>query len=312
MRAVRCCENGIQVVDTPAPQGEGVRVKIRSVGICGSDLHMVGGGYPLSRTLGHEMAGELSDGTPVAIEPLEPCGKCEFCLTGEYNLCRLGAGMAYGIGLDGGMAEEIVVPERALVRIPSALPVKDACLVEPMAVAVHGLRKAGYKREMRTAVIGGGSIGLCAVAAVRGSGGEVDLVARHPGQLEAGEKLGASLEAAGEYDLVVDSAGTTGALDQAVMLCKPGGKLVLLACYWEGLTLPGFPVTLKEITILPSSMYGAKGMGRDVDIAASLLASTPDIAAALITHRLPLEAAAEAFVLAQDRKAGAIKVVMEP
>ncbi|MBW2712709.1 MAG: alcohol dehydrogenase catalytic domain-containing protein, partial [Deltaproteobacteria bacterium] len=111
MRAVRCCENGIQVVDTPAPQGEGVRVKIRSVGICGSDLHMIGGGYPASRTLGHEMAGELSDGTHVAIEPLAPCGKCEFCLTGEYNLCRLGAAMAYGIGLDGGMADEILVPE---------------------------------------------------------------------------------------------------------------------------------------------------------------------------------------------------------
>jgi len=312
MRAVRCCENGIQVVDTPAPQGEGVRVKIRSVGICGSDLHMIGGGYPASRTLGHEMAGELSDGTHVAIEPLAPCGKCEFCLTGEYNLCRLGAAMAYGIGLDGGMADEILVPERALVRIPSALPVKDACLVEPMAVAVHGLRKANYHREMRTAVIGGGGIGLCAVAAVRASGGEVDLVARHSAQLEAGDKLGAKLEAAGEYDLVVESAGTISALEQAVMLCKPGGKLVLLACYWDGLTLPGFVVSMKEITILPSIMYAAKGMGRDVDMAASLLASTPNIASTLITHRLPLDAAAEAFALAQDRKGGAIKVVMEP
>ncbi len=311
MRAVRCGAEGVEVVDLPAPAGDGVRVRVRSAGICGSDLHMVGGGFPLAHTLGHEMAGELSDGTPVAIEPLAPCGECEFCRSGEYNLCRLGPAVTYGVGLDGGMADEIIVPERSLVRLPTALPVRDACLVEPLAVAVHGLRKVGYQPGLRSAIIGGGTIGLCALAAIRGAGGQAGLVARHDQQCAAGERLGAC-EAAGEHDLVVESAGTLSALEQAVALCRPGGTILLLACYWEGLTLPGFAVCLKEISIIPSSMYSQKGLGRDVDLAAALLASRPEVAETLITHRLPLDAAAEAFAIAGDRKAGAIKVVLEP
>ncbi len=311
MRAVRCCGGGVEVMDVPAPVGEGVRVKIRSAGICGSDLHMIGGGFPISHTLGHEMAGELPDGMPVAIEPLAPCGQCEFCASGEYNLCRLGPAMTYGVGMDGGMADEIVVPERSLVRLPTALPVKDACLVEPMAVAVHGLRKVGFHPGMRAAVIGGGTIGLCALAAIQGAGGRAGLVARHDTQRAAGERLGAS-EVDGEYHLVVESAGTTSALERAVSLCRPGGTILLLACYWEGLTLPGFAVTMKETIIVPSSMYSKKGLGRDVDLAAALLSAEPVIAETLITHRLPLDAAAEAFAIANDRKAGAIKVVLEP
>lgn len=312
MKAVRCCEKHISVIDVPRPEGEGVRVKVRSAGICGSDLHMVSAGFPIQNTMGHEVAGVLSDGTPVALEPIAPCGHCDYCVTGAYQLCRQGPSVIYGVGRDGGMAEEIIVPERCIVPLPSNVSAEDACLVEPLAVAAHGVAMLNLNGTSRVAVIGGGSIGLCAVAVAAPVVREIALSARHDAQKRAGEMLGAKLDPSGEYDAVIECAGTSAAVEQAVRLCKPGGVVLLLATYWEGLTLPAFEVGMKSLKIFSSSMYGRHGLTRDVEVAAQLMASHPNIAKALITHRLPLDCAAEAFATAGDRKAGAIKVVLMP
>jgi threonine dehydrogenase-like Zn-dependent dehydrogenase len=310
MRAVQCREGTIHVVDRPPPAGDGVRVKVKACGICGSDLHMQGG-FPPDRIPGHEIAGELTDGTPVAVEPLAPCESCDYCAAGEYQLCRDGARMVLGVARDGGMAEEILVPERALVPLAPGLPVRDACLVEPLAVAMHGLRRISVGGGERVAIVGGGAIGQCAVAAAAARGCEVALFARHDAQREAGDRLGAKVPS-GEYDVVIDAAGTQSSLQEAAIHTRPGGTMLLIASYWEGMSLPGMIITLKEITVVPASMYGRDRSGRDIDHAAALLADRPRIADAIITHRLPLEAAREAFEAARDRKAGSIKVVLEP
>lgn len=311
MRAVRYTADGIGVVDVPAPRGDGVTVRIRSAGICGSDLHMLEHGYHPPFTLGHELAGELADGTPVAIEPLAPCGACEQCVAGDYNLCRSEPSMIVGIMRDGGMADELLVPARCLVPLPAGVSARDACLVEPLAVAVHGFRKVGLNGGQRVAVVGAGSIGLCAVAAARSTGAEVGIVARHDAQAAAAERLGAK-QIDGEYDVVVECAGTASALQTSCELAKPGAVVLLLSSYWDGLTLPGFMVMLKELRVVPSSMYGRHAAGRDIDGAAALLAANPEIPRTMITHRLPLDAAPEAFRIARDRQSGAIKVVLEP
>ena len=319
MRAVRCCEGRVEVVDVPAPSGDGVRVRVRSSGICGSDLHLITSTeFPVHATLGHEFAGVTDDGTPVAIEPLLPCGECGFCVSGDYQRCVIGPTMILGTALDGGMADEVIVPERCLVPLPGGLRVEDACLVEPTAVAVHGFVQIDLKGDQRVAIVGGGSIGLAAVAVARASGARVDLVARHAAQLEAGERLGArpigegDAADAGDYDVVVDAAGTKSALERCVELARPGGTLLLLASYWEGMELPGFALCMKEVRVVPSAMYGRRSVGRDVDIAASVLANRPEIARTMITHRFPLDAAPDAFATAADRGSGAIKVVLEP
>jgi len=257
------------------------------------------------------MAGVTPDGQNVAIEPIRPCAACAPCRAGDYQLCLRGPAMVLGVAHDGGMADEVLVPERCLVPLPDAVPVANACLVEPLAVAIHGLQRAGFRPDARVAVVGGGSIGLCVVAAVRAAGGEVALVARHDAQRAAGERLGA-VATSGSYDLVVDAAGTRSALESAVQLCRPGGSLLLVASYWEGLELPGLLLCMKEIRVVPASMYGRRGVARDIDVAAATLAARPGIADTLITHRFPLDAAVEAFRAAADRRSGAIKVVLEP
>ncbi len=277
---------------------------------------MIDGGWPIAGTPGHEVAGELADGTAVAIEPVIGCGTCDPCRRGDYNLCPSQLDRFIGIGRDGGMADELVVPEHCLVRLPPGVSPADACLVEPLAVAVHGLRKAAPARPSRVAVIGGGAIGLCAVAAAATTAGEIALRARHDAQRAAGERLGARLldtaAADGDYDLVIDCAGTASALKEACELTRPGGSLLLLASYWDGFEPPGMTLCMKEIRVVPSFMYGRDGGERDVEVAAALLASRPEIAETLITHRLPLDAAPDAFALARNRASGAIKVVLSP
>lgn len=297
--------------EEPAPTGEGVRVRVASAGICGSDLHLLS--FEMPTILGHEIAGVLDDGTLVAVEPIAPCHECGPCRNGEYNLCTVGPDMIMGIGQNGGMADECRVPASSIIPVPSGLSITDACLVEPLAVAVHGVRRARVLPRERVAVVGGGSIGQTAVVAVQATGATVALEARHEAQRQAADRLGATTMGDGHYDVVIEAAGTSSALARAVELCRPGGRVVLLGSYWDGtVDIPAYAVSMKEINLIPSSMYGRVGPSRDFEVAGALLAARPEVPGTIITHRFPLDAAAEAFTTAQDRHAGAIKVVLEP
>jgi threonine dehydrogenase-like Zn-dependent dehydrogenase len=312
MRAVRNTENGIEVVDVERPGTDDgrVRVRVRAAGICGSDLHLVTWG-PMPVTLGHEVAGHLDDGTPVAIWPLAPCGECDRCAADEVSQCRRAVARSYGIGRDGGMADEMVVEERCLVPLPDGLDVADAALVEPLACSLHALRRGRLRGDERLAVVGGGPIGLGAAAVARWMDCAVDVAARHEAQRQAADRLGAGNDPAGEYDVVVDAAGTDSAIATCFELLRPGGTLVLVASYWEPVQFPQF-FSMKEPVVVGSNMHGHDETGRDMDAAARVLAEFPEVAPALVTHGFPLDRAAEAFSVAGDRAGGAIKVLLEP
>ena len=314
MRGVRNTKRGVEVVDVPDPrpeaEGGSTVVRIRTAGICGSDLHLLGFG-PMPVTLGHEFAGELDDGTAVAVDPNVPCGECDQCLGGSEHRCRTGAQRVLGIGADGGMADAVVARAQSLIPLPAGLRVEDACLVEPLGVAAHGVRLAGLTGGERIAVVGAGAIGLAAVAAARPSAGNLGLVARHDSQRAAGERLGAG-STNGEYDVVLECAGTESALATAVELCRPGGLVLFLSTPWDPIPMPGFAAAMHELGFRWSYTYGRHEHGTDLGDAAALLASHPEIADTLITHRFPLDEAPEAFRVAADRASGSIKVVLEP
>lgn len=312
MRAVRVIGGVATVVDVPKPQGDGVRVRVDSVGICGSDLHLVELGFGQDVTMGHEFAGLTDDGTAVAVEPMLSCGTCVHCERGDDPQCSAGTPTILGIGLDGGLADEVLVPEHLLVALPAGLNTADACLVEPLAVGVRSVGRAGVGPGDRVVVVGGGSIGLCAVAAAVSRGATVELAARHDHQRAAGERLGAGPATDQPADVVVEAAGTETALAEAVDRCVSGGTVAIPGTYWDDVRLPAMALGLKEVSLVPSSMYGAATGPRDVTVAAGLLATEPEIARTLITHRFPLDDAAAAFSAAADRAAGALKVVLEP
>src|SRR6478735_8236306 len=168
MRAVRSTPPGVAVVDVDEHDGPGELIKITSASICASDLGYIQYGSPF--LLGHELAGVTDDGRAVAIEAIFGCGECDLCLEGRYNLCATTGTTALGIMADGGMSERFRAPARSLIDLPAGLDASSACLVEPTAVAWHTVRLAGGGPGKRVAVVGGGAIGLMAVAAARAMG----------------------------------------------------------------------------------------------------------------------------------------------
>ena len=318
MKAVRCIDGRMQLCDVPRPvPGDGqVLVSVTSAGICSSDLHMARLGLLDPRfTVGHEIAGRLADGTPVAVEPVTPCGRpCEYCGEGDYNLCPTSVRQVLGIGADGGMAEFVVADAAGIVPLGGiGDAIGDACLIEPLAVCVHGLRLAGVGSGQRILVIGGGALGLCAAATARHAGVDVAVEARHEAQRAAADRLGARAPDGGPYDVVVDAAGSAEALAEAARKARRGGTLVLLANYWgTDIVLPGMSVMMKELRILTGIMYGRGPAGRDIEVAAAVMEANPEVARALISHRYPLDAVDEAFDAAARRAEGAIKVVLDP
>ena len=297
------------VVDVDAPGGPGELVSIRSAGICASDFKYIEYGFTM--LLGHELAGVTEDGTAVAVEALFGCGECPQCVAGQVNLCALGP-TALGVTSDGGMAEYFTAPATALVPLPDGLSVTDACIVEPASVAWHACRIAGAGPDLRVAVIGGGAIGLLAAAAAQRMGAaEVSIEVRHPHQREVAERIGAT-ETSGHYDVVIEAAGSESALYRATEVARPGGTMAVLGVFPPDVTWPQHACFMKELRTVPSLGYCRHSGGRDFVDAAAMLADRPDLVDALITHRFPIEDAEEAFRVASDRAAGALRVVVEP
>ena len=177
----------------------------------------------------------------------------------------------------------------------------------------HALRLAGTGPGERVAVVGAGALGLLAVAGARRLGaGEVALEARHPHQKEAGERLGARSVLEGLYDVVVEAAGTPASLARCGELVAPGGTIVVLGVHSGPVQLDWMPLFHREARLIPSLGYCAHHGGREMEDAAAMLADDPEIARTLITHRFPIEDAAEAFRVASDKATGAIRVVIEP
>ena len=311
MKAVRSVEGGVAVVDLEEAPGVGELLEMRATSICGSDLSYIQFG---SRAiLGHELAGVREDGTAAVVEAIYGCMECEQCARGAYNLCPTHGERALGVTADGGMAEHFRAPTARLVPLPSGFDVRDASIVEPAAVSWHALRLADTGLGTRVAVVGAGALGLLAVSGARRLGGaDVALEARHSYQKEAGERLGARVGPDGLYDVVVEAAGTEASLARCGELVAPGGTIVVLGVHFGPVQLDWMPLFRKEARVIPSLGYCAHDSGREMEDAAAMLAEDPEIARTLITHRFPIEDAAEAFRVASDRAGGAVRVVIEP
>ncbi len=310
MRGVRSTADGIRLVEVLDPHPVGVRVTVTSSGICGSDLHLASFG-PSAVTLGHEFCGRLDDGTPVAVLPAVPCGVCDRCSSGNDQQCPQALATTYGVSRDGGLADEVWVDPRCAKVLDDPHSFGSANLVEPIAVALHGINRSGLVPGARALVIGAGPIGLCAIAVARRLGATVDLVARRPNRLEAGERLGAGTAPGADYDIVLEAAGTQSSMDEAIARSRPGGTVAILGNFWAPVSV-GLTFQMKEVSLIPAFTYGHHHGTSEFEEAVRLLAAVPELADAVITHHFPLEDATEAFRVASDRGTDAIKVVVHP
>jgi threonine dehydrogenase-like Zn-dependent dehydrogenase len=308
MRAVRNAPPSVEVVEIDEPEGDGELVRVAATGICASDLNYLRFGS--TQIAGHEFAGVLEDGTPVAVEAIFGCGACPQCEQGSYNRCERGV-VGLGMTDPGGMCEWYRAPRHVLAPLPEGLAVADACLVEPASVAWHGCHLGGIGADTRVAVVGAGAIGILGAASAQAMGApDVAVEARHPHQHEARERIGAVTPTDG-YDVVIETGGSESALHRAVELTRPGGTVVHIGVYDADTIWPRHEVFMKEIALRPSLGYCAHDGRREFAEAADMLAARPELAQMLITHRFPIEDAPEAFRVAQDKSKGVFRVVVE-
>lgn len=296
------------VTEHDVPEGGGQLLAVHTAGICGSDLHLVKAGLS-GVVLGHEFGGTLADGRLVAVRPTGQCGTCPSCLHGHPNTCRMAAASLHGTSIDGGLAEFVRVEDSRIVPMPASLSDASVALVEPMAVAVHGVDRVRLEPGMCALVVGAGSIGLLTVAVLRAKGVDVHVVARHRHQSHVAEALGAKIvdPISHDYDVSFDAVSSQSSLDTCVAHTRPRGFIVEFGLIWGPVGL-GNSMLMKEITLIPTMFYSHDETHDDFAKAATLLASNPQIADLIVTHKFTLDEAAEAFRVAADRSAGAIKV----
>ena len=309
MRAVRNAPPGVEVVEIDEPDGDGELVRVAVTGICASDLNYLQFGS--TQIAGHEFAGVLEDGSPVAVEAIFGCGACEQCEQGNYNLCAQGP-TALGMLDPGGMCEWFRAPRHVLVPLPRGLDLEDAALVEPASVAWHSCHVGDIGTTTRVAIVGAGAIGILAAASAQTMGApDVAVEARHAHQHEARERIGAATTTGG-YDIVIETGGSESALHRAVQLARPGGTVVYVGVYDADTTWPHHDAFMREVALRPSLGYCGHHGRREFAEAAEMLASRPELAQMLITNRFPIEDASEAFRVAQDKSKGVFRVVVEP
>lgn len=316
----------VRVAEEPDPvpgAGESL-VRVGAVGICGSDLHwFLEGAIGESQLTGpvvpgHEMGGTIVSGRRagqrVAVEPAIPCGRCRHCLAGWVNLCPTGRFAGQGT-VDGGFRQLMAWPDELLSPVSDAIADEQVPLIEPLLIALHAESLRPVRTGDHVAVVGCGPIGLLQVQ-VALLGGPARVLAVEPlahrraaalamGATEAVDALGPG-EGEPVFDVVFEASGSPGAVAAAVDLARPGGTVVLV----------GIPDD--DRTTFQASVARRKGLGlllvrRSVpanERARRLIEAGRIRLDGLVTHRLPLGRAAEAFELAAARPG--LKVVVEP
>lgn len=337
MRALRVLEPNVlaveEIPELPRQKGE-VRVRVEYAGVCGSDIAIIDGSYPFSEyplTPGHEFSGRVveagpgsafSEGELVTALPILTCGKCAGCQAGEQNHCvELSI---LGVHRDGAYAEEIVVPEDMLVKVPDGMTSESVALIEPMSVAVHINRRAGVSRGQNVAVIGAGVIGNLTFQVSRARGADKVLaIDRVEERLQLARELGAdwtvnsaevdpvafTRERLGVgFDVVFDLVGKEAVVEQAIQMTRPGGTVMLIAVP-HGRNRFAFNYAdafRRELSLVFSRMYD----GRDFEETLRLLSTGQIDPERLVTHRVSLEQGPEAIELLRTRPESAFKILL--
>ena len=308
------------------------------MGICGSDLHYykegrIGDWRVLEpHVLGHEFAGVVEEvgedtetvplGAHVAVEPIRPCWDCDSCRRGVYNLCPH-ISFTGSPHTDGALQESVVVPARGLHPLPEDMDFELGALVEPTSIAVHAVRRSGLQPGESVTIIGAGPIGLLILAVCRAYGaGAVHITDIDPGRLEIAETLGATraVDVRGMEtdeirqatdpsgtDITFEAVGGPRTLETAMELVRPSGRVIAVGVnVTERIPFNMMLAQSREATVIP--IY----LGRDAfPEAIELLSSGRIDGERLVSHRFPLERAAEAMDTALQGSEGAVKVMIE-
>jgi L-iditol 2-dehydrogenase len=311
----------------PAAGLDETLIQVRAVGVCGSDLHWFSEGaigdahleHPL--ILGHEFAGVTSDGRRVAVDPAIACGECEYCLEGNPNLCENMRFAGHGT-VDGALREYIAWPTRYLFPLPNSMSDADGAMLEPLGVALYAVDLAGMHPGMKVGVFGCGPIGLLIVQLARISGAvqiiATDIlshriaVAREMGATQTlladGGRETTEIMAATDHhgvDVAFEVAGENEAVETAIAVARPGGRVVLVGIPADDRTSFTASVARRKGLIMQLTRRMKHTYPRAIQLVNQGLIDVRSV----VSHHFPLENAIEAYQFANKREG--LKIIID-
>lgn len=311
----------------PSPAADEVLVQVRSVGVCGSDVHYYAHGRigpyivesPL--VLGHEVSGVIvavgSDVDPgrvgrrVAIEPQRPCRTCDFCRAGDYNLCPQMEFYATP-PIDGAFAEYVLIQDDFAYDVPDSISDHAAALMEPLSVGIAAAQKGGIKVGDTVLIAGGGPIGIIAAQVARAFGAANVVVADiNPARRELAATYGVrTVDPAAEStvelqaNVFIDASGATPAIVNGIRSTRSGGTVVLVGSADE------FPLSVPEVSMRELNVTGIFRYTGTWPIARTLLESGQVELDSLVTHVYGIEQVEEA--LSGEGAVDSLKRIVQP
>jgi 2-desacetyl-2-hydroxyethyl bacteriochlorophyllide A dehydrogenase len=322
----------LEEVKRPVPVGDDALIRVSHSGICGTDLGIYKGGIPARHPviMGHEMCGELVEGgdgrlrpgSRVMVDPCLFCAKCFCCHAGDTSLCPHGG--LIGRDVNGGFAEYLTVPAKAIFHLPDSIDSRQAPLIQVATTCLHGQRRVNIFPGQSVVVLGLGVAGQIHVQMAKARGAyPVIGVTRSPWKRSLAEKLGADITLPGGpaaekavleatngqgADVVIDSTGKLPVMASAISMARPGGKVLLfgITTAKEGM-LPFYQFYFKELTLINARAAKSEDFPATIDLVARGALNLQ----ALITHVLPLSELGPALGLLESDADERMKIIID-
>ncbi|GIV77172.1 galactitol-1-phosphate 5-dehydrogenase [Litorilinea aerophila] len=325
----------LEEVPAPTVGDDDILIQVRSVGICGSDVH----GY-IGKTgrrkppmiMGHEFSGQVvavgkavqrvAPGDAVIVSPIQACGHCPNCQAGLTNICT--NRHVLGVDIAGAYADQLVVKESMVYPKPAGMSWRHAAMVEPLSVAMHAVEITPIPLMGTVAIVGAGTIGLLTLLAARLKGaGTVIVTDKSPHRLEMAEELGADLaihvdqqdpvaavrEATDGLgaDVAFEAVGYAPTVQQALAITRTGGHVT-----WIGNSAQMIELNMQEVVTRELTVRGTYGFNKEFPRAIQAIASGRVNVEPLIERVAPLAEGPQIIHDLATGRSDLIKVILEP
>ena len=329
-------EPGLHEIGTapvPSPKPGEVLIRVKNIGICGSDIHMNAGTqpdveYPVIQ--GHEMSGIIADangsavfkdGDHVVAMPQTFCSECDYCKEGLNNHCR--ELKIIGVHMDGFAQEYVALNERWILPIPEDMPFDIGAMVEPLAVSVHAVSMAGDVKGKNVLVVGAGVIGNLAAQVAALKGANVMIAGRTGYRLDLARQFGIGLcvntgsedlsEAVAAHfgrdgaDVAIEAIGVADSVNESFRQCKKRGRVVISGIFGQYQAIDLFTLQDKELNVVGTMMYTIDDFKESISLASTGRVQLKPLATAVF----PVERFDEAYEVIENKSMPVMKVLVE-
>ncbi|WP_152658142.1 zinc-binding alcohol dehydrogenase family protein [Oceanobacillus sp. CFH 90083] len=336
MKAIQVEKPGqLDIVEVSKPALEGahdVIVKVKNVGICGSDVHIYHGSNPFTvypRIIGHEVSGIVEEigeavtalkvGDLVALEPIVYCGECYACRKGQPNVCK--SLEVFGVHRDGGMSEWLIAEENNWHKVSEHVSEEAAALIEPLTIGAQATFRGEVREGDTVFIIGAGPTGIACLLLAKEHGAKVIISDFNQTRLDYAASIGADViiqpedaDVAEEIDrltdgelanVVIDAVGLPQTFQQAVELASIAGTVVTLGFNEQASSIPSLLLTKKELKVVGSRLQTHQFKGVIEKVEKGNLNPSQ-----IISHRYPMEQIKDAFDLLESNPEEVRKIVL--